>query len=618
LKRTIKVAKKIQYSNKINQSSNKVKTMWSIINERTNKKIKSENCNIVLNLNNTPISEPKAVANNFNSFFSSIGESRNISAIGRSVVNSIENTFYLTPVNIQETYKLIKHLKNKNSYGIDEIPPKLMKNCAIELALPFCKLINQSFTDGVFPDALKKAIIKPIHKNNEKSNPTNYRPIAILPTASKIFEKAMCVRIYSYCERYKIFDESQNGFRKKRSTVLAVYKYIQQVVNIINIKQYPVGLLLDMSKAYDKVQYDILLKKMYGVGIRGIALEWFKSYLRNREQVVEIKHYNHSVKEINIVRSDRKIINASIPQGSVLGCLLFLIYINDLPKIINEHCVLFADDISILISGINEKNLNDKIKIIMDKTNNWMTDHNLEINFFKTKLMTFQPYQKAPLSINFYYKNNKLDVVDELTLLGIAIDTYINWKPHIQKIKSKFSKFIYAFLEIKKTTNMQTALAMYYAYAYAWLNYGVIMWGNSTDAPSLFILQKKIIRILVNIGSTDSCKPHFIHLQILTLPCIYIYEICKFVRKYSEFFTKRIENNPNYRLRNKNKLIIPTSRIKLHLSSTQAMAVKIYNNLPEQLRNLEKDIEFLNKLKTTLLQKAYYTIEEYLSDKLIM
>jgi endonuclease/exonuclease/phosphatase family metal-dependent hydrolase len=246
LKRTIKVAKKIQYSNKINQSSNKVKTMWSIINERTNKKIKSENCNIVLNLNNTPISEPKAVANNFNSFFSSIGESRNISAIGRSVVNSIENTFYLTPVNIQETYKLIKHLKNKNSYGIDEIPPKLMKNCAIELALPFCKLINQSFTDGVFPDALKKAIIKPIHKNNEKSNPTNYRPIAILPTASKIFEKAMCVRIYSYCERYKIFDESQNGFRKKRSTVLAVYKYIQQVVNIINIKQYPVGLLLDM------------------------------------------------------------------------------------------------------------------------------------------------------------------------------------------------------------------------------------------------------------------------------------------------------------------------------------------------------------------------------------
>jgi hypothetical protein len=173
---------------------------------------------------------------------------------------------------------------------------------------------------------------------------------------------------------------------------------------------------------------------MYGVGIRGIALEWFKSYLRNREQVVEIKHYNHSVKEINIVRSDRKIINASIPQGSVLGCLLFLIYINDLPKIINEHCVLFADDISILISGINEKNLNDKIKIIMDKTNNWMTDHNLEINFFKTKLMNFQPYQKAPLSINFYYKNNKLDVVDELTLLGIAIDTHINWKPHIQKI----------------------------------------------------------------------------------------------------------------------------------------------------------------------------------------
>lgn len=143
-------------------------------------------------------------------------------------------------------------------------------------------------------------------------------------------------RLNSFCEKYNVYDDSQNGFRKNRSTTLAVYKYIHDILNIINDKKYAIGILLDMTKAYDKVQYKILLNKLYGIGIRGTAHDWFTSYLNNRKQFVEIENTDPRTCKISKIRSDIIQTNNSIPQGSVLGCILFLIYINDLPKIISD------------------------------------------------------------------------------------------------------------------------------------------------------------------------------------------------------------------------------------------------------------------------------------------
>ncbi|KAF9797335.1 hypothetical protein SFRURICE_006317, partial [Spodoptera frugiperda] len=217
-----------------------------------------------------------------------------------------------------------------------------------------------------------------------------------------------------------------------------------------------------------------------------------------------------------------------------------------------------------------------------------MTQHNLEINFTKTKLITFHPRQKTQIHINFQYNQVELETVNEFTLLGLTIDTNINWKSHILKLKSKISKFSYALYEIKKTTDLKTALTMYYAYAHAWFTYGIILWGNSTDAQSLFILQKKLIRIITNIEQTDSCKPHFTKHKILTLVNIYILELCKLVRKYPDSYKKRGDMQTNHSLRHKNKLNLPRSNLKMHASSPYAMSIKIYNNLPEELREIEK------------------------------
>lgn len=503
-------------------------------------------------------------------------------------------------------------LKNKQSFGIDEIPPVLIRMCATELAIPYSLLINQSFSEGVFPDSLKISLVKPIHKKGDTKDPNNYRPIALLPTSAKIFEMAMVKRIYSFYEKFNIFDDSQNGFRKDRSTTLAVYKYLQKVLDSIDNKEYAVGLLLDMSKAYDRVNYTILLEKLYATGIRGLPHKWFQSYLNNRSQIVEIQNTNFKTGKIHKIHSNKINIIGSIPQGSVLGCFLFLVYINNLPKYLQEQSIIFADDVSVLLQCKNITELNSKLDSTLNKIQDWLDTHNLKLNVSKTKIIEFKPYQKKSLKINYTYENNTIKTVDSATLLGIELDTHINWKPHIQKLSTKLSSFIYALRQLKIVTDFNTALSAYYAYAQSRLAYGIILWGNSTDVDKIFILQKKCIRILTGISNFDSCRPHFKKHSILTLTCLYILECCKFVRKQKHLFSPINTNKRNNRTQNQ----LQTHFSKLHLIHTgpHLMVIKIYNNIPNYIKNVQNNIAFIKMLKIHLINKCYYNMNEFFED----
>jgi hypothetical protein len=188
----------------------------------------------------------------------------------------------------------------------------------------------------------------------------------------------------------------------------------------------------------------------------------------------------------------------------------------------NDLCVLFADDISVLISCSNAAELKAKLNSILDTIVNWLEPHNLQLNLRKTKIIQFRPYQKRELQIAYSYKNIKLENVNSATLLGIDLDTHLNWKQHLQKISNKMSSFIYALYHLKRVTDFKSALAAYYAYAHSVLSYGIVLWGNSCDLNKLFIIQKKCVRILTNIDQMESCRPHFIKHKILTLVSIYI------------------------------------------------------------------------------------------------
>lgn len=198
-------------------------------------------------------------------------------------------------------------------------------------------------------------------------------------------------------------------------------------------------------------------------------------------------------------------------------------------------------------------------------------------------------------------------------MLGIDIDKNISWKSHIQNLSSRISRFTYALWELKRSTDTKTATTAYYAYAHSWLSYGIILWGNSTDAPKIFTLQKKCIRILANIHNRESCKPHFINLRILTLISIYILEVCKFVRKNLQLFPQaRDKYTCTQNLRYLNKLAMPQSRLGLHSSSTYVMAIKVYNSIPEIIASEIQYNKFVKKLKIFLINHSFYTLQEFL------
>jgi hypothetical protein len=373
--------------------------------------------------------------------------------------------------------------------------------------------------------------------------------------------------------------------------------------------------MLDMTKAYDKVRHDILLNKLYGSGIRGNVYNWLKSYLENRRQFVQIEYCQENTRTIEKINSDTRHVKGSIPQGSVLGCVIFLVYVNDLPKTLDTSCIMFADDVSLTINCTNDNECNTNTRIALDKVENWLSEHNLQINYNKTKIIQFRPHQKQPLNINLTSNNIQIEEVQHFTLLGITIDSSLNWKAHICNIKSKLARFHFALSVLKVNTNFETALSAYYAYAYAWLRYGVVLWGASTDAKELFIMQKKCLRILTNLRSTETCRPHFVDKQLLTLPSIYILEVCVFVREHMHFF-KQIKDAPNRRIktRHENRLDLPKSNLAMHSNSPFVRFIKIYNKAPGNIKAENKHHIFKRKLKNLLIKKAYYTIDEFMND----
>ncbi|KAI5640908.1 endonuclease-reverse transcriptase domain-containing protein [Phthorimaea operculella] len=374
LKTSIKKSKIISYTKVMSKSTNKTKSMWSIINETTNKKpnIRPKE-NIIIRTDDRKIlSCPISIANSFNDHFVSIGDGDRCAisrgargggggrgGSGSSIAapctstatgtdprpppppqppppplpRPVSNSIYLRPTDEREVRKTIQCLSNKFSYGPDEIPPALIKACVDELTPPLTALINQSFDLEQFPDKLKMAKIRPIpKKGGKKDNVTQYRPIALLPAISKIYEKIVTSRLNNFLEKFNILNDCQFGFRKKRSTTDAVYKYIQLVYEYIRDRVYGVGILLDMTKAYEKVSHTILLKRLFQLGVRGKAYKWFESYLSNRQQYVEIDYYNESTGILENIRSNILTVRGSIPQGSVVGCILFLTYINSFQR----------------------------------------------------------------------------------------------------------------------------------------------------------------------------------------------------------------------------------------------------------------------------------------------
>ena len=383
----------------------------------------------------------------------------------------------------------------------------LVKDIIDTIVIPFTHICNQSFSTGIFPSAMKTAKVIPIYKSGDKHQFTNYRPISLLSQFSKILEKLFVTRLDSFIEKHQLLSSHQYGFRTNRSTMMAATELVEAISTNTENGEYTVGVFIDLKKAFDTINHEILLNKMERYGIRGVAQAWLKSYLKDRQQFVHMNNIDSNLQKIS----------HGVPQGSVLGPKLFIMYINDLCNVMTQlKCVLFADDTSLYASGTDLGQLLQVVERELQILKDWFDVNKLSLNLTKTKYLIFTNKKinsPVKLSINMI----EIERVYEYKFLGLTIDNKLNWKPHIDNLKNKISKSIAILYKMKHIVNKNSLYILYCSLILPYLTYCVEVWGNTykTTTKPIYMLQKKAIRIINHSDYLSPTNPLFIKTKAL-------------------------------------------------------------------------------------------------------
>ena len=532
LKYLINCTKKRYHSKKFDDTKGDSKKTWKLINELRGKD--KNRCKPHFIINGLTVQSRRVIANEFNAYFNSIAGNLNAQIATQDGImidplpsfhdyldRKIPNSIFMKHCTVNEIENIVKDFDSNKS---SDISVHLLKKCSNIISPYLSNFFTLFMESGIFPRCLKYGHITPVFKKGNPQLIENYRPISTLPCFGKIFEKVIYERFYSYLTANKILHENQFGFRRKHSTSHAVNYSIDKIVTEIENNKHVLGIFIDLSKAFDTICHKSLLFKLEHYGIRGNANLLIESYLSERTQLVNFDG----------TKSTELYITDGVPQGSVLGPLLFIVFINDIVRSSNlGEFVMFADDTNIFVSATTEHEAYCKANLLLSQLDKYMFLNQLHINLGKCVYMHFKPSircsnnnaQRPFLSSN----NHSLQLngivipkVNKARFLGIVIDEKLDWQAQIDALIEKLNSCIITIKRIKKFIPKEHYHKLYHSLFKSHMIYGITAWGGICHSRlnKLFAIQKRCIRLL--FGKI----PNFDHLEF--------YQTCARVRTYDE------------------------------------------------------------------------------------
>ncbi|KAK3092504.1 hypothetical protein FSP39_003753 [Pinctada imbricata] len=501
----------------------------------------------------------------------------------------------------QEIKDIIDILDINKASGPDEFSHRLIKNIRDEIVTPLVIIFNKSLQTGKFPIQWKHANVIPVHKKGSKSDTTNYRPISLLSCIGKIFERVMFKHFYNHLNSNKLLHNMQSGFLPGHSTTFQLIDIYHHICLALDHKEYLGFTFCDISKAFDRVWIKGLIHKLNAYGFKGEILKWISSYLTNRSQQVILNQCSSTIGRPT----------AGVPQGSVLGPLFFLVFINDLPDAIEGLSRLYADDTSVSHSSSSLSEIERNTNLDMTNITKWSKDWLVEFNPAKTKVLVFGADDNELENLTFIFDNIPINPVHSHKHLGITFDNNGKWTSHIDDIVTKVSKLIAVFRKIKYKLNRNTLNKMYLTFIRPHLEYACEVWDNITinDSNRLEKLQNEAARIVTGLPKYCSLNSLYSELSWETLKkrrekqkLGIMYKIKNgLVPDYlSDILPPEVHENTPYNLRNSHNIQQLNTRLNLYKNSFFPATIKLWNDLPLDTRNSTSINTFKRKLYTNI------------------
>ena len=609
---SIKRAKQAYFRSNLELNKADPRKAWRLINDLLSRQSGPTSISEI-KLENQRLASGPDIAEAFNKHFTSVGPTlaseihQDLSNDPCAHIPDTGHSFSFEPIAIAETTKLLRELDGSKATGLDKIPCKILKIAGDIISPSLTKIFNQSLSLGIFPDDWKVAKVNPTFKKGQRSDLQNYRPISIISGVAKVFEKAVFSQIYKYFNDYELLTNCQSGFRPQHSTQTALLETINSWAFNIDKGLVNGVIFIDLKKAFDTIDHGIIISKLAKYGFTQKPLTWFQSYLEARSQITYVNGYC----------SSSGLLRCGVPQGSILGPLLFLVYINDLPNSLDQGISrMYADDTSISVAVSHIPDLDLLLNNELRNVDAWLKTNKLSLNTAKTEFMTIGSRQKLSTqkrhTFNIHIQGKEIKKVHHTKSLGVHLDENLSWREHITDVSKKVSSGIGALKRTRSIIDLDTANKIYQALIEPYFDYCSLVWDSlgTNLAEKLQKLQNRAARVVSGLSLEEPSQNILdllgwdkLHIRRTKQKAKLMFKTTKkMVPSYlhSIFSTSKTQ----YKTRDsENKLALPKPRTNYLKNSLAYSGAKLWNSLPSDLRKADNLHSFNRGLNSFALTK---------------